>query len=241
MAGFALQFLSSRRFEPSVPFSLTRQKLSLPLAAGGAMLLQSVARQGQVIIDRAFASTLEEGAVAAYGYAQAINTVPNAVLTAAIATALFPLLSRMAAKQQHRQTFKKAGKWSLVLVAAVATPVLALVFFRDQVVSLVFERGAFGDRGVALTSQVLSILPFLVLLSIVSTLMTRLLLAQQRTLMVGILSLCAVVLKLGASFFLVPLYGLSGLAGATLFAALCATTARVVVASLQSRSTAVSR
>lgn len=219
MVGFSVQFLSSRRLEPRIPFSLSRQKLSLPLAAGGAMLLQSVSSQGQVFIDRGFASTLPEGSVAAYNYAQAINSLPNAVVSSAIATALFPILSRMISKGDAGKAFIMARKWVLIIVCAALVPVFLLIFFRFEIVELLFERGSFDLIDVNMTASVLQFLPIVMLTTGSTVILNRLLLSHNRAFWIAILGVTAVVLKFVFSFFLVKYLGLRGLALATVLVA----------------------
>lgn len=219
MVGFAVQLLGSRRFEPRVPFSLSRQKLSLPLAAGGAMLLQSVARQGQVFIDRGFASTLPEGSVAAYNYAQALNSLPNAVVSSALATALFPMLSRMVARGNTGQAFRTARKWVLLVLGAGSFAVALVIVFRHELVSLLFQRGSFDAGDVEMTASVLEFLPLLMLTTGSAVIFNRLLLSHEKAHWIAVLGISAVALKLGLSFVLVEEMGLRGLALATVAAA----------------------
>lgn len=231
MLGFTWQLLNARRFEPRLP-SLAGPKsdIALPIAAGGAMVLNSVAQQISVVIDRAFASGLPEGSIAAYNYAGMINSIPTAIVTSAIATALFPVLARMTAGGDWQGALSTVRKWSIALCLLGIGPVLALIWFREPVVSLVFERGAFDQAAVVMTAEVLRVLPFLVLIALVSTFFTQLLLAQKRARIVAALSLLAISIKLGLNFVLVDRYGLVGLALATALAALVATSLRVVLA-----------
>ncbi len=229
MLGFTVQWMGSRRFEPGLPSFSLKKRVALPMAAGGVMVLQSISNQANIFIDRGFASNLCEGSVSAYNYAQTITSVPNAIVTSALATTMFPVLAKMAAGKDWSGAFRTASRWAVFLLAAGIVPVLALVFFREQVVSLLFGRGEFDSEALAMTSHALSVLPFMVLISAVSTIITRLLLAQRRIVVIAALAMFAVCMKFALSFVLVERFGLAGLAGATVAAATVATVARFFI------------
>ncbi len=220
MLGFTWQLLNSRRFEPRLPsLKKTHLDVKLPIAASGVMVLHYGSKQLDTVVDRAFASGLPQGSIAAYNYAQMINGIPSAVATAAISMALFPVLSRMAASGDFSGALRTARRWSAALFLFFLGPVLLLVFFRAQVVSLVFERGAFDESGVRMTAEVLLVMPFLILLQVVMVLFNVLLLSQKRNRTVAALSFLLVFCKVSLNFWLAGKYGLVGLAVATLIAA----------------------
>ena len=228
MLGFSWQLLNSRRFEPRLPsFGETRLDVNLPIAASGVMVLHYASNQLDAVIDRAFASGLPEGSIAAYNYAQMINGIPSAVATAAISTALFPVLSRMAASGDYSGALRTARRWSAALFLFFLGPVLLLVFFREQVVSLVFERGAFDESGVRMTAEVLLVMPFLILVQVVLVLFSVLLFSEKRNRTVAALSFLLIFCKVLFNFWLVEKYGLVGLALATLIATGISTLAMV--------------
>ncbi len=228
---FLWQLLSARRFEPRLQ-SLAgfRRDIALPLAAGGAMVLHSVARQVDVVVDRAFASGLPDGSIAAYNYAHKLNSIPSTIVTSVLATALFPVLARMAARGNWTGALRTVRKWLTVLALLSAVPALVLVLFREQVVSIVFERGAFGNTGVEMTAAVLGVLPLMMVVSPISALFTQLLLAQRQNRVVAIIAIFTISLKICLNLFLVRTYGLVGLAAATLVASAAATVMRVFTA-----------
>ena len=230
LLGFAWQCINSMRFEPKLLSPSGFHKYgSLPLAASGAMVLHSLARQLNVLVDRAFASGLSEGSIAAYNYANMINSIPTTIVTSALATALFPVLARLTSGGDWQGALRAVRNWSILLCLFGIGPVLVLVFFRYEITSLVFQRGAFDEAAVEVTASVLQVIPFMILTSLVATLFTQLLLAQRRTRMVAALSIFAIVIKIGLNFVLVPQFGLVGLALATLCASVAASMIRVAV------------
>jgi putative peptidoglycan lipid II flippase len=228
MLGFLWQLLNARRFEPRLPArKVAVRGVALPIAAGGAMVLHAVAYQVDTIVDRAFASGLPAGSIAAYNYALMINSIPSTIVSAAISTALFPVLARMTAGGDWQGALRTVRRWSLGLCSLGIVPVILLVIFREQVVTLVFQRGAFTERGVAMTASVLNLLPFLILLSFVSTLFTQLLLAKKMARYIALLSVFTLCAKVGCNIVFVRQFGLWGLALSTVIVASAATALRI--------------
>jgi putative peptidoglycan lipid II flippase len=231
MLGFTWQLLNSRRLEPRLPDLIgLKSDMKLPIVAGGAMVLNSVALQLDTVIDRAFASGLPEGSIAAYNYACMISGIPTAIVTSAIATALFPVLAKMTAGGDWLPSFYRVRKWSLVLFFVGIGPVLLLVLFRTHIVSLVFERGAFGGGEVVMTSEILQVYPYMILVSMVSTLFTQLLVTQHKYRIVAFISFAALFAKISSNLFAVAKYGIFGLAISTLFVSAAATSIRILLA-----------
>jgi putative peptidoglycan lipid II flippase len=102
--------------------------------------------------------------------------------------------------------------------------------FREEAVSIVFQRGAFDSAAVAMTAEVLAVLPFMMVITAISSLFTQLLLAQMRARVVAFLAVMAICTKIGLNFVFVERFGLPGLALATVVASLLATIARVFTA-----------
>lgn len=113
------------------------------------MLIHPLAEQGQGWLERLMASGLGVGAVASLDYARTLSD--SAVLLVSQPVGL-AVLSRAPATDVQGQ------------MEAIARPILALALpgsvflamFAPDVVTLVFARGAFGERAVLLTSQALS-------------------------------------------------------------------------------------
>jgi putative peptidoglycan lipid II flippase len=162
-------------------------------------------------IDRAYASDFPQGIVAALEYSFNIITVPGILLGSSVITVLYPSFVR-------RVQDTKQNEWqrSTVLIACAAVLAASLAgvfiyFFADEIVSLIYERGAFGDSAVQSTAAILAWhglgLGFMVA--------TMLLL--QANLAYGVFKLLVVVgiVRIVAKFLavreLVPSYGVDGL------------------------------
>jgi putative peptidoglycan lipid II flippase len=225
--GFVWQWKQSHPYEPKLmSFRDMPLHVQLPLASGGIMVLNSLARQASQIVDRIFASSLPEGSIAALNYAGSVMAVLQTVIGAALGTALFPVLSEMIAKGAWRQAYRTTLAWAGVVTGILLIPVLGVVFWRVEIVRILFQRGAFGQAATDMTAYILIVLSFILLVDGCNVLVMRLLLAQQQLRLILISTIAMVVLKVGINALLVRRYQLLGVAIATVASAGFATAMR---------------
>lgn len=107
------------------------------------VLVTTVVIQFQDFVDRFLASNLAEGSISALNYAVKVNSLPYGVVGAAISTVLYPSLAEHAAGERIadlRQTITTGMR----SIAFVLLPMaLGLLVFREEIVKIIFERGAF--------------------------------------------------------------------------------------------------
>jgi putative peptidoglycan lipid II flippase len=112
--------------------------------------------QINLLIDVVIASILPSGSVSFLYYADRINQLPLGVIGVAVGTALLPLLSRqLRAGDDAAATAStnRALEFALLLTVPGA---IALMVMPDLIVSVLFERGAFGVAETAATSAALA-------------------------------------------------------------------------------------
>ena len=124
-------------------------RLMLPMAFGAA------AYQINMLVGTFLASFLAQGSISYLYYADRMVQLPLGLFAVATATAALPVLARQAARQDMaavRKTF--AGALNGVLFVAVPAMV-GLVLLRRPIISLLFERGAFGTVAAGYTADAL--------------------------------------------------------------------------------------
>ena len=127
------------------PMLLGILRLALPLFIGmaGAKL--------DDVVDRLFASLLEEGSISGLAYALRLIEIPKEVLVLGFSTVLFPLYARLAAKKRLGELGDKLAS-SLAIGFFVLLPVsVAMGLLAEPFVRIVFERGEFDERSVRFT------------------------------------------------------------------------------------------
>ena len=117
-----------------------------------AMVAQPIAEQGQVWLERILASASTPGTVAALDYARTLTESALYVVSQPIGLAV---LADNAGRDRHaaRRRVEALARPLLILAAPASA---FMVLFAPDLVQVVFARGAFGSKGVLLTSQALA-------------------------------------------------------------------------------------
>ncbi len=134
-------------------------RLMGPTVIGSAIYLINIS------ISRLIGLSLNDQAVAVLNWATRVMELPIGVFTAAIATVVFPLIARHAARSDWDQLGKDYHKGlRLVLVLNIPAAV-GLVLLSEPIVRLLFQRGEFHASDTTLMAPILAVyalgLPFL--------------------------------------------------------------------------------
>jgi len=112
--------------------------------------------QVNLVVGIIIASLLPTGSIAYLYYAERLAQLPVGVIGAAVGTALLPLLSRQLHRGDNeagRESLNRAIEFALLLTLPAA---FALGVLAAPIVSVLFERGAFGAGDAQTTANVLA-------------------------------------------------------------------------------------
>lgn len=119
------------------------------------IFLGKTINQINTMIDRTIASSLTTGTVSALAYGNRITGFVTSVFVVALTTALFPSLSRLSAEKSIGK-IKRSFRDSVGIMSLLVLPISAgMMVFSQEIVKLMFERGAFTTYDTVRTSQVL--------------------------------------------------------------------------------------
>ncbi|MBO8168475.1 MAG: murein biosynthesis integral membrane protein MurJ [Thermoanaerobacteraceae bacterium] len=104
-------------------------------------------------LNRVFASNLQSGSISALNYAYRIMTLPLGIFVAAVATAIFPSLSRYAAAGRKSELAKTLVRGIRMVLLITVPAAVGMAVLKVPVVKLLFERGAFAARDTMLTAD----------------------------------------------------------------------------------------
>jgi len=136
------------RLTPRVTLLLKR---ALPVAVGAGIC------QVNLLIDTVIASLLPAGSVSFLFYADRVNQLPLGVVGVAVGTALLPMLARHVRAGREEQALtsqNRAVEFALLLTVPAGA---ALMIIAGPVVSVLFERGAFGPAEASATAAALAV------------------------------------------------------------------------------------
>jgi putative peptidoglycan lipid II flippase len=161
LIGAALQLavlvpaLVRRRMRYTLGLHLHSPGVRRLLALSSLITLGGVLQRISEFVNRALASGLSEGTIAALNYANRIFDLPTAIYVNSILTVSLPLIVAQlhgTNPQQAPLTFYHCLRFLLLGVAPMA---VALVVLAQPVVAIIFQSGAFDQRATALTSEAL--------------------------------------------------------------------------------------
>ncbi len=120
------------------------------------VLLGTAVQQLNTLVDRIIASGLVEGSISAITYSNRLLGFVSGVFVVAVSTVMYPLFSRYAAKEDYTDLGSTFAQ-TLTMVMIILLPVtVGTILLREEVVGLVFQRGAFDQQATNLTAYALA-------------------------------------------------------------------------------------
>ncbi|MFE7270032.1 murein biosynthesis integral membrane protein MurJ [Streptomyces sp. NPDC057623] len=132
--------------------------LAPPLAAAlvCAVLLFTLCRQSQVLIERYFASGLPAGAISHLNYAQKVAQLPMS-LSLMVCVVTFPVVARAIAEGDLRRARDRVERDLALMGCLVLLGAAMVVACAPQIIQLLFQRGAFTAQDTAATGAVMRV------------------------------------------------------------------------------------
>ncbi|MCA1055170.1 polysaccharide biosynthesis C-terminal domain-containing protein [Rossellomorea aquimaris] len=110
--------------------------------------------QINLTINFLFAGQFGEGVISYLNYASRIVSIPQAIFSVTIATIIFPILSRARANNDDRLFKSGIEKGLNVMILLLAPTLTIMAVMMQEVIQIVFERGAFDRTATIATSEV---------------------------------------------------------------------------------------
>ncbi len=128
-------------------------------------VLSSTVGQLHIYVDMFFTSSLREGAWTAIGFANRVFQFPVGILTVAFLVPLFPIFARLVAENDMDGIRKYFNKGVGILFFGAIPIIIGILLLGYDGVSLIFERGEFGQNATMMVTEALwflsvSILPY---------------------------------------------------------------------------------
>ena len=204
------------RPKPQLPTDPLQQfgRLTLPVLLGGATY------QVNVLLGTLLASYLAAGSVSYLFYADRLVQFPLGIFAVSAVTLIMPDLSRQAS-ENRLDAIKQTLNESLSMVWFVIVPsMVGLIVLRRPIVSLLFERGAFGSDSAHLTADALLWYSTGLWAYAALRILLAVFYARQDAYRPLIAAGAGVLVNIGAGLLLMPVMGHSGIALAAALAAM---------------------
>lgn len=181
----------------------------LPVLAGEAMVALNL------VVDKAFASRLDEGSVTLLEYADRARVIPQTLLESSLLVVAFNTWAAARARgdrEEQRAGVARALGWVFLL----APPALAgMVVARDPIVRVLFLHGAFPESGVRACADALGAFVPGIFASLVGALLVKAHIVDGRFRLVLALGAASTTANALLNVWLAPRFGLAGLAMST--------------------------
>jgi peptidoglycan biosynthesis protein MviN/MurJ (putative lipid II flippase) len=209
----ALSLLADRQSSPRPSYRISLSSPQWIALRGmlGMMLLGQFLMSWVTPIDVASAVKIGAGAVAQLGYAERVLSLFLGVGAVAIARAVLPVFSEVAARQDWTRLRRLAVQWGALMLAAGVVLAALMWWGAPWIVKLLFERGAFDAEATTAVTEVfrwgLSRLPFY----FAGLVFVQLLVSQRGFGLMALVALSCALSKFVLNEFLVAHLGVSGI------------------------------
>lgn len=188
--------------------------LALPVFVG------SSAYQINLFVDKYLASGLQEGSVSALSYANILNTMIMSVTVSILTTMIYPRLAQANAVNDSNR-FSDLIQKGVNLTILIAFPFsLGAIIYSEQIVQIIFERGAFDLVATSLTGSAYLCYSVGMLFMALNSLLTRVYYSLHDMKTPVIFAFMSVIINTTISLTLIGTMHHNGLALATSIAAI---------------------
>lgn len=221
---FLLPFVYQKRFKYSFKFDIRDKyfkktfKLSLPV------IFSISVYQINELVNRTIASEIVVGGITSLTYASRLSAFIFAMFAVPIATAMYPMISRMVA-ENNLSELKKTISNAIISVNLVVLPAtVGSMIFSNEIVALLFGRGAFNFKAISMTSEALFFFSIGMIGFALREILYRVFYSFQDTKTPLINASIAILINIILNIILSKFMGIAGLALATSISAIFATT-----------------
>ena len=175
------------RYSPAVTKIV---QLMIPAAFGAAIY------QITILLMTLLASLLPEGSVSWLYYADRVSQLPIGIFTIALGSVLLPTLATASANNNTLE-FESNLSNSLRYTSFLIIPLtFGLFYYAQDIVSLLFERGAFNEQDTIMSALAIQASTFGLWAISIITLLNRAMIAKQNTLVPALLALASLAVSL---------------------------------------------
>jgi putative peptidoglycan lipid II flippase len=148
-------FIKKQHFNYTLAFNLKDDKIIKTLYIALPVVIGTSVNQVNILVDRTIASSLAVGGISSLNYANRLNLFIQGLFVTSIITAMYPMISSYASNNNF-EGIKKALQESINIITIFVLPItIGTMIFSNEVINLLFGRGAFDDNAIKMTSAAL--------------------------------------------------------------------------------------
>jgi putative peptidoglycan lipid II flippase len=185
------------------------------LAQYAPMVAAAFLMGGTAVVSQSMAAMLGPGSVSVLAYGNKLTNLFVGVGAVAVSTAVLPHFSRMVTENDWHGLRHTLGTYTRLLLVVSLPVTLALVYYSEPMVAVLFQRGAFTDSDTHLVGRVQAIILLQIPLYVVGMMFVRLisaLKANQVMMWGNVINLFVCIVL---NYVLMQRFGVVGIASAT--------------------------
>lgn len=182
------------------------------------VVIATATEQINLSIDNMLCSSLGTGAVSVLNYSQKLFNLLNGTITTAIITVSYPVFSRLYAERNEKDLGKSINKYYNLIVLVMLPVMLLCIIYREEIVRIVFARGAFGESAVVSVARVFMIYAIAIPFAALKELITRLFYVYEESKIPMLINTLCIVMNTVLSFIFVWIWKIEGDVLATVIA-----------------------
>jgi putative peptidoglycan lipid II flippase len=145
------------KFKYHLRFDLGDKSLAAMAVVIGPVLLGTTLSQVNIVVDNMIASRLDVGSISGLNYANRLLNVMSGVLVLATTTVVFSAFAEMAARSEIDRLKRAVRKCVMFMIILLFPVAVICTLYSTDIVSIVFERGAFGRSSTRLTAGIFAL------------------------------------------------------------------------------------
>lgn len=148
-------FIKKQHFNYTLAFNLKDDRIIKTLYIALPVVIGTSVNQVNILVDRTISSSLAVGGISSLNYANRLNLFIQGLFVTSIITAMYPMISSYA-RNNNFEGIKKALQESINIITIFVLPItIGTMIFSNEVINLLFGRGAFDDNAIKMTSAAL--------------------------------------------------------------------------------------
>ncbi len=186
-----------------------RNSLSFDL---GLIIIIETLSQLYAVADRYFVNSVQTGGIAALNYAQTLFILPITTISLALSTALFPKLSQDYSSASIENLEKSYFAGIRVNILIFVPIMVIFIFFGEEIIKLVFQRGKFNPSDTMMTAGALKYFSLSIVFYSIYSILNKIFYSAKWIKLLLAVTISGIFIKLLLNFLLVDRYGQNGLA-----------------------------
>lgn len=150
-----IPFIKKEKFKYSFVVDFKDNRIVKTLYIALPVIIGTSVNQINILVDRTIASSLSVGGISALNYANRLNLFIQGLFVTSIITAMYPMISSYASKQNYNGIKKTLGESINIITILVLPITIGTLLFSQEVIIMLFGRGAFDTGAIQMTSTAL--------------------------------------------------------------------------------------